>query len=611
MKRIFTTLSTILLAGLLAVSSAFATGDEYYNHGAFPAPGSLASSAAMRAELDLIEAGFGKLPNLAGQGGRQVIINSAGTALTSTPTDVTVESFGAVGDCATSDSVAIQNTIDSVGASGGGIVKFTSSCYAIATGLTNTYNNVMLEGVGAGFFRLGTPPDFDQASTVLKWIGGAGGVMLDMGPVAASQYGVKGGGVNKIFFEGLFVAGTGVRLRSVANGSFNMMIEQTTVVGLDIGVESTLTVDPSHSTSNWFERIGVNQPTGGGIGIRLTGTSLGTVSRNNFGTVYVAHRDAVGVDVVNGTSNLFDLLEIERLAGGTTNALLLRAGATDTERARTNIFVNLACTGGGPVSVQGTPTAASPASRNVISRLGCTITTEAGSDTTYFSDGSRLLHLESPTSFSTLEHQRNLASASGTIGKTSYNSLDSASAVKTMVEVTGVVTDNTAGLEDGEYRITTKVAGADTIQAQVIDGWCIGPANGCALGTGAVNVDGVTVGGFYVEGVKQTGMETVTYSASMTPDLRAGRVHRITVTDAVAFTINTPTNRSADAKGSSVIYVIRNTSGGALGVVTFGGIHKIAGAFTQPANGFSRSIEFFDDGTNLVELWRGAADVAN
>jgi hypothetical protein len=47
--------------------------------------------------------------------------------------------------------------------------------------------------------------------------------------------------------------------------------------------------------------------------------------------------------------------------------------------------------------------------------------------------------------------------------------------------------------------------------------------------------------------------------------------------------------------------------------VTFaaGSFKTAATAFTQPANGFSRSYTFYFDGTYAIEISRGAADVAN
>lgn len=84
-----TRFATIWIFVFLFAGSAFAQ-NPYYDHGSFPTQGSLGSSAAMRAELDLIEAGFAKLPILAGNGNKVVVVNSAGTALTTTTSPVQV-----------------------------------------------------------------------------------------------------------------------------------------------------------------------------------------------------------------------------------------------------------------------------------------------------------------------------------------------------------------------------------------------------------------------------------------------------------------------------------------------------------------------------------------
>lgn len=56
-------------------------GSEYYDHTSYPSTGASGSSSALRAELELIESGFGKLPALAGNGGKVVSVNAGGTAL--------------------------------------------------------------------------------------------------------------------------------------------------------------------------------------------------------------------------------------------------------------------------------------------------------------------------------------------------------------------------------------------------------------------------------------------------------------------------------------------------------------------------------------------------
>lgn len=54
---------------------------EYYSHSTYPATRASLSSSAMRSELELIEAGFAKLPDLAGNGGKMIAVNAGATAL--------------------------------------------------------------------------------------------------------------------------------------------------------------------------------------------------------------------------------------------------------------------------------------------------------------------------------------------------------------------------------------------------------------------------------------------------------------------------------------------------------------------------------------------------
>jgi hypothetical protein len=66
---------------LVVLGLGVAFGNDYYDHTTFPQTGAAASSSAMRAELDTIEAGFNKLPTLSGNGNKLVKVNSGATAL--------------------------------------------------------------------------------------------------------------------------------------------------------------------------------------------------------------------------------------------------------------------------------------------------------------------------------------------------------------------------------------------------------------------------------------------------------------------------------------------------------------------------------------------------
>lgn len=108
----------------------------------------------------------------------------------------------------------------------------------------------------------------------------------------------------------------------------------------------------------------------------------------------------------------------------------------------------------------------------------------------------------------------------------------------------------------------------------------------------------------------QQSKANMTYSASMTPDADAANIHQVFANNNTAFTINAPSG--TNSAGQKLTIRISNTSGGALGAVTWNATYKLA-AWTQPANGFSRSITFFyDDATPAwVEISRTPADVPN
>lgn len=96
------------------------------------------------------------------------------------------------------------------------------------------------------------------------------------------------------------------------------------------------------------------------------------------------------------------------------------------------------------------------------------------------------------------------------------------------------------------------------------------------------------------------------YSSSMTPGAHIAIKQRITVTNATAMTINAPTN---PILGEDLTFDIINSSGGAMGAITWNAVFKLAGAFTNPANTKRRTITFYYDGTSWIETTRAAADI--
>lgn len=104
------------------------------------------------------------------------------------------------------------------------------------------------------------------------------------------------------------------------------------------------------------------------------------------------------------------------------------------------------------------------------------------------------------------------------------------------------------------------------------------------------------------------------YSASIDINASLQNAVLIVPTNGVAFTINSPFGTPNTTGSTQLLTVtIRNTFG-VLGAVTWSAAadgFKLGAAWTQPANGFSRSIIFRFLSGAWVEVGRTAADVAN
>jgi hypothetical protein len=100
-------------------------------------------------------------------------------------------------------------------------------------------------------------------------------------------------------------------------------------------------------------------------------------------------------------------------------------------------------------------------------------------------------------------------------------------------------------------------------------------------------------------------LSALPYSASITPNGDFASVFTIVVTNGTGFTINAP---SRPVVGRVITFDILNSSGGAMGTVTWDAVYK-KGAFTAPGNGLRTTWSFYYDGTNWVAV--GAQSLAS
>lgn len=107
------------------------------------------------------------------------------------------------------------------------------------------------------------------------------------------------------------------------------------------------------------------------------------------------------------------------------------------------------------------------------------------------------------------------------------------------------------------------------------------------------------------------GQTALVQAATVAINAANGTLQVLDLTTNVAFIMGAPTNPPSATQGQTLVLRVRNVSGGAHGAGTWNAAFLTAGNVPAIANGFSRAFEFRWNGTNWVETFRSAADIAN
>lgn len=118
-------------------------------------------------------------------------------------------------------------------------------------------------------------------------------------------------------------------------------------------------------------------------------------------------------------------------------------------------------------------------------------------------------------------------------------------------------------------------------------------------------------GGLALNGPACGGLVTLTYGPIIAIDASLGNEFVVTVTDAVAFAFDAPTNPPPTGMSQSIAITVRNAAGVNNGAGTWNAVFKTAGNVPTITTAFSRTFAFRWNGTNWVETFRSAANVAN
>ena len=303
--------------------------NAFYNHGTFPATGSSGSSSAMRAELDLIAAGFDLLPTLSGNAGKFVLVNSGASALT-----VSSALSETGGNVTVAGGLAVTGTVSGVGFSSylasppaiGGTAAAAGSFTTLSASSTVS---------GAGFSAyLASPPAIGgtaAAAGSFTTLALSSTATLNAGTANQVQY-LNGSkqlaGSANLTFDGTTLTAAG--LSGPHNGTVGATTPSTGSF-TTVAVSSTLTL--SAGTANQIgylnaskQLVGSGNMTFNGFWIQLGG---GVVGSQNAGVVANGSTTAAfrmvnastgntATDGVDIELNVLDLNIINREAGNIT-----------------------------------------------------------------------------------------------------------------------------------------------------------------------------------------------------------------------------------------------------------------------------------------------------
>jgi hypothetical protein len=404
-----------------------------------------------------------------------------------------VDEYGAKGDGATDDSTEIQAAIDYAKTSTGSRkIRFSNKNYAIATGIVINGDNVVLDCAAMQYFGNigpgGIIPDnagfyAQYGGTVWTWTGANGsGTMLQIAaPVAGPTIqgcGITGG----LILDGDTKALKGLEILSHRGGVFGTIVAadcQTRQVELNVRTAATWTsADPADTQHNHFKRVVTSSwRTEASEGMLLHGDNAADSSVNTFDEIDYIHKDGIGLRLGSSGGNQLKMVFGFRKPAGTGVGVRLDSGSGTADDPVTNHF-GWVQPGAGGFLVQGTAEGILPPKYTQIDAysLGngspATPTVNYGGQLSYQTEWGAAYN--SRTGGAPYYEINRVTNTNATaLGQFKFSAYDDGGALQTYAYFDALLSDSTAGSEDGAFRVVTYIAGTATIAATYNDGFTL------------------------------------------------------------------------------------------------------------------------------------------
>jgi hypothetical protein len=247
--------------------------NPYYDHTSFPASGAAGSSAAMRAELDAIEAGFDKLPTLSGNGLKLVRVNAGGTALEAADGSATNIVYTPTGNTASTNVQAaiteLQGDIDTLNSGKQAVDSDLTAIAALAA-------NGLIARTGTGTMAVRTLAAPAAGFSITNGDGVSGNPTFALADDLAAVEGLSSTGIVRRTASNTWSAGTAVALASEVSGTLpfgnggtgqtsytdgQLLIGNSSTGGLS---KATIIAGSGISITNGNGTITINNSIGGG-----------------------------------------------------------------------------------------------------------------------------------------------------------------------------------------------------------------------------------------------------------------------------------------------------------------------------------------------------------